>query len=244
MVIATTPEATYQAFFEADAQQNAEAWANVLHYPHVRVAANGKFELYQTLVEYAAQASWTERKATGWVRTEGIATSRTHNSAEKVHLAGGWIRRNEDGDSILENRVLYVLTKINADWGIQARFACGAAESWKPGIGEEARRFVEAFLSSMKKGALCECLSMMNDDFVCVLQNKVEVLPASLPTLQCLEESWKTSNASTEIKTIQDGVSGANIGIVFRGPDKKNVGVVMLVSKKNQSTEILALSII
>ena len=116
------PEDAYREFFRADSAQQAEAWAAVMSYPHVRVSARGNTAYYETPEAYAAGASWTAREATGWVRSVGVDTVRLHESADKVHLAGGWTRYNAQDEPILRNRVTYVLTRVEGSWGIQARF--------------------------------------------------------------------------------------------------------------------------
>ena len=45
-----------------------------------------------------------------------------HETDDKVHLAGGWTRFRADDSPIISNRVLYVLTRLEQGWGIQARF--------------------------------------------------------------------------------------------------------------------------
>ena len=83
-----TPEDAYYGFFEADASQNGDAWAAVMSYPHVRVAASGQTVYYDTARDYADAADWTSRVATGWVLTRGREPVRLHESPNKVHLVG------------------------------------------------------------------------------------------------------------------------------------------------------------
>ena len=120
--IFAAPEDAYYEFFRADSAQQAEAWAAVMSYPHVRVSARGNPVYYETPEAYASGASWTQREATGWVRSVGIDPKRLHESANKVHLAGGWTRYNAQDEPILRNRVTYILTRVKGSWGIQARF--------------------------------------------------------------------------------------------------------------------------
>ena len=98
-----SPEEAYRAFFETFNRKDAEAWAEVMNYPHVRVAPVGGAEvnkasagvprtparLYPTVADYAAAADWERFERTGWVRTEGIPPQRIHESENVVHLAGG-----------------------------------------------------------------------------------------------------------------------------------------------------------
>ena len=51
-----------------------------MRYPHVRVAAAGETEYFETSRDYADAADWTERVATGWVRTAGRQPTRLHVS--------------------------------------------------------------------------------------------------------------------------------------------------------------------
>ena len=116
------PEDPYYEFFRADSAKDAQAWAAVMSYPHTRVSATGNSPYYPTPEDYAARASWTAREATGWVRSVGVDPIRIHESADKVHLAGGWTRYNAKDEPILRNRVTYILTRLDGSWGIQARF--------------------------------------------------------------------------------------------------------------------------
>ena len=93
-----------------------------MSYPHTRVSATGQSPYYDTPEDYAARASWKDRVATGWVRSVGVDPVRIHESADKVHLAGGWTRYNVQDEPILRNRVTYIFTRIEGSWGIQARF--------------------------------------------------------------------------------------------------------------------------
>lgn len=121
-----TPEDAYFGFFDADRSQDAAAWAAVMNYPHVRVAAAGETEYFELPRDYAEAADWTARVATGWIRTAGRQPTRLHESRDRVHLVGGWTRYNAADEPILRNRVTYIVTRPAGSWGIQARFAVGA----------------------------------------------------------------------------------------------------------------------
>ena len=148
-----TPEDAYFGFFVADASQNGDAWAAVMSYPHVRVAASGPTVYFATARDYADAADWTSRVATGWVRTRGRDPVRLHESPERIHLVGGWTRLDANDEPILKNRVTYILTKPGSSWGIQARFALGAYDGTEDeaaiGLASEAavgvvRRYYDA----------------------------------------------------------------------------------------------------
>ena len=142
-------EEAYRAFFENFNRKDAEGWAGVMSYPHVRVAPTGGAEvqkvaagvprtparLFPTAADYAGAANWERFERTGWVRTEGITTERIHESETMVHLAGGWSRYNAAGEAFVTNRVCYILTKLEEGWGIQARFG---VDSWVEGEDQSA----------------------------------------------------------------------------------------------------------
>lgn len=132
-----TPTAAYWAFFENFNRKDPEGWAGAMSYPHVRVSgaapraqaaqpgprtAAGVYPRPEDYASMAANAGWERFEMTGWVRTQGITPRVVQASDEKVHLAGGWTRHRADDSEIITNRVLYVLTKTDEGWGIQARF--------------------------------------------------------------------------------------------------------------------------
>jgi hypothetical protein len=130
----------YWAFFDTFNAQDAEAWAGVMSYPHVRVSPpppgpregatpRTASRVFETAEDYAAMAPRTFERiaATGWVRTEGIEPEVVHEADDRMHLAGGWTRFNAADEPILTNRVSYILTRLDERWGIQARFGI---DSW------------------------------------------------------------------------------------------------------------------
>ena len=144
-----SPEEAYRGFFERFNAKDADGWASVMSYPHVRVAPTAGAEvqkvaagvprtparLFPTAADYAAMANWERFERTGWVRTEGIPTERIHESETMVHLAGGWSRYNAAGEAFVTNRVCYIMTKLEEGWGIQARFG---VDSWVEGEDQSA----------------------------------------------------------------------------------------------------------
>ena len=149
-----TPEEAYFEFFRADSAKEAEAWAAVMSYPHVRVSGAGRVDYYETAAEYAARASWEAREATGWVRSRGIEPVRLQESDDKVHLAGGWTRFNADDEPILSNRVTYILTRVEGSWGIQARFGTDSFAEAESFDVSAAVGVVERHLEDLVRGDL------------------------------------------------------------------------------------------
>lgn len=156
-----SPEAAYRGFFRADNAKNPPGWAACMSYPHVRVSATGSMVRYETPQQYADAADWTSREATGWVRSEGIEPERIQESDSKVHLAGGWTRFNAQNQPILENRVTYILTRIEDSWGIQARLGI---DSFTDGVVDETEReataVVEDFVAQLGKNQVDACAKL------------------------------------------------------------------------------------
>ena len=134
-----TPTDAYWSFFDRFNAKDPHGWAGAMSYPHIRVSAaqpprptgdsvaglRTASGLYPTADDYASMATragWERFEATGWVRTQGITPRVAQSSDDKVHLAGGWTRHRADDSEIVTNRVLYVLSRMESGWGIQARF--------------------------------------------------------------------------------------------------------------------------
>ncbi|MCY3567954.1 MAG: hypothetical protein OXH38_04965 [Chloroflexi bacterium] len=149
-----TPTAAYWAFFDRFNAKDPNGWAGAMSYPHVRVSAASPRAsgaqpgartasgVYPSAADYAAMAAdagWQRFEVTGWVRTQGITPRVVHSSTDKVHLAGGWTRHRADDSEIVTNRVLYVMTRTDEGWGIQARFGVdGFSKGAERGAESEA----------------------------------------------------------------------------------------------------------
>jgi hypothetical protein len=111
--------------------QDFEAMAAVCHYPHVRIGG-GEVSVWETAEEYAAPESRDAQqrflKATGWHRSARESRSVLQSSADKVHILVRFTRYREDDSVIGTHDSLWILTKRDGRWGVQARssFAPGA----------------------------------------------------------------------------------------------------------------------
>ena len=95
-------------------------WSATLHYPHVRFAS-------ETVTVYPSAAEFTDRpvfeglRSTGWRRSAWRSRTPTLASDSKVHLETVFERYNAKGEAIGRYHSLYIVTKIDGRWGIQAR---------------------------------------------------------------------------------------------------------------------------
>ena len=235
-----TPEEVYREFFRADSAQDAQAWADVMSYPHVRVSADGRVHYFETAADYASSASWTARKATGWVRSEGIEPERVHASADMVHLAGGWTRYNADGEPILENRVVYLLTRPDGSWGIQARFACGAAPTWR-GIDDPApTHAVRQYCEALREADHDRCARLVRYPLTLVGVGTVR----RLEDAAAFERAFATpaGGAPATVRAIANGSAGATVAATSGSDPDRRTQTLFLVAKNAGSCRIVAMS--
>jgi hypothetical protein len=148
---------THQAFLALDRYletwntRDPARWATSLHFPHVRASA-AEFPLFKTREDYIASVDFEQTLATGWRYTRWDHPRRVLQvGLDKVHMAGLWRRYAEDGRTLNQNYVTYVITETDGRWRIQARFGAGrpltdaAAASRN---ADAARKGLDAFMTA------------------------------------------------------------------------------------------------
>ena len=125
-----TPEAAYFAFLETFNARDAAGWAGVNSWPHARVSAAAPdssvhwrppTRVFSDAEEYLSAPLWDDLEATGWARSESMTPEIVQSSELKAHIAGGWIRYDADDQAMAANRVVYVATRTDEGWGLQAQ---------------------------------------------------------------------------------------------------------------------------
>lgn len=125
-----SPEAAYYAFLETFNARDGEGWAGVNTWPHARVSAAAPdssvhwrppTRVFSTTEEYLAEPLWADLEATGWARSDSLPPTIVQSSAIKAHVAGGWTRYDANGAAMAANRVVYVMTRTDDGWGMQAQ---------------------------------------------------------------------------------------------------------------------------
>lgn len=109
------------AFMSAFNAKDASAWADTLHFPHVRIAS-GKVAVYPDKASFVA-AMDLERFAdtTGWSYSTWDERHVVQQSSEKVHVATLFSRHKADGGVFESFQSLYIVEKIGGRWGVRAR---------------------------------------------------------------------------------------------------------------------------
>ena len=248
-----SPEDAYFGFFRADRAKNGEAWAAVNSYPHVRIAATTKLTgmdaktssfFCATPEEYAAEADWTSREATGWVRTRGRQPVRFHESPDKVHLLGGWTRFNKDDEPILSNQVTYIMTRPKDSWGIQARFSVQSLKGPSQETGNSAVALVEQYIEAMKQGDAATRVSLTRFPFVRVGVGEVEVIDDATAMRELLSKAPARKITASLAQALQTSVSGAIVAasVAYATGEKENH--LLLVGKLEDDWTIAGVSTI
>ena len=241
-----TPEAAYFGFFKADRAKNADAWAAVMSYPHVRVAATGKTDYFDTSRAYADAADWTSREATGWVRTVGREPVRLHESSDRVHLLGGWTRYNAEDEPILWNRVTYILTRPVGSWGIQARFAVGSYDARDDEPAAEAA--VDAAIGSVRR--YYDALDK-NDRNACARLCRFPMIEVGVGEIARIEDGTRLGQrvsrgtgriSNLEIRAAQSGADGIIVALTAEYASGGGEQSVLVVGREADTWRIAGIS--
>jgi hypothetical protein len=118
-------------FMAAFNDQDLEGMAAVYHYPHVRIGG-GAVSVWETAEEVTTPESRAglERslKAMDWHRSAWESREVLQSSADKVHILVRCTRYRDDDSVIGTYDSLWIVTKRDGRWGIQARSSFAGAE--------------------------------------------------------------------------------------------------------------------
>ena len=107
-------------FLEAFNAKDADAWADTLLYPHVRLAS-GKVAVYQDKAGYVAAMNFERFTDAGWAYSTWDERHVVQTSPDKVHVATLFSRHRADGSVYESFQSLYVIEKVDGRWGVRAR---------------------------------------------------------------------------------------------------------------------------
>ncbi len=240
------PEEAYWMFFTAFNAKDAEAWAGVMSYPHVRVPALGSPRYFETPEAYVSRSSWERMEATGWVRTQGIEPTRLHESADKVHLAGGWTRYNAADEPIISNRVAYILTRLDGSWGIQARFG---VDSFMEGENVEdsaatATDLVERYLEALDALDFADCARLSIYPFTQVGIGEVQQFQDEAALERWLAAIPRRRTTKRDVRASQTGTDGVNVAVTATFESGQAEHALFLVAKREGRWGIAGRSVI
>ena len=112
----------YETFITALNAGDTQAMFQVMHVPHIRISGNGVV-IYKTKAELEREYmnGFLNRAGTTWHHTEMDWVQALHSSESKVHLYLQWTRYDKDCSPIATHPALWIMTKIDGNWGAQCR---------------------------------------------------------------------------------------------------------------------------
>lgn len=97
-----------------------KAWAATLNFPHVHLAGN-EVQVWSTAEEYARQNDVRELGKSGWSRSRWDWRRLIQQSPDKLHFLVQFTRFGADDKPIGSYESLYIVTRKDGHWGVQAR---------------------------------------------------------------------------------------------------------------------------
>ena len=108
------------SFMSTFNNRDMKTWSKTLNYPHVRLAG-GKVTVWSTQEEYAAEDIFERLAPTGWNYSAWLSREVILVSEDKVHISTVFQRYDKDHNPMKKYQSLYIVTKQNGVWGVQAR---------------------------------------------------------------------------------------------------------------------------
>ena len=108
------------AFFVAFNARDNEALKKTLHYPHVRINEAGGVNVWKDASEAGTNFDALARNE-GWARSSLDSVTMRQHDEVKVHFEVVFSRYKADGTKYATYQSLWVSTKKDGTWGIQAR---------------------------------------------------------------------------------------------------------------------------
>ncbi len=116
--------ATLDRFMAALNARDEPALNATLNFPHVRLAS-GRVTTWEARGTYRI-ADFLGRAGDGWHASRWDERTVVHAGADKVHLAVVFSRWRADGSLIGRYRSIYIVTRVDGTWGVQARSSFAA----------------------------------------------------------------------------------------------------------------------
>ena len=107
-------------FIDAFNARDPKAWAATLKFPHVRLAG-GQVQVWATPDDYAKSNDVAQFANTGWRYTKWDWRQLVQSDEGKLHFVLQFTRYGDGDKKIASYQSLYIQTKIDGAWGVQAR---------------------------------------------------------------------------------------------------------------------------
>ena len=107
-------------FLEAFNERDIEAWSKTLNYPHVRFAS-GQVKVWENRQAFVSETNLQPLIESGWNHSRWLRREVVLSSPSKVHISTSFERYDKDNQAISAYESLYIITRKDNQWGIQAR---------------------------------------------------------------------------------------------------------------------------
>ena len=107
-------------FLEAFNDRDIEAWSKTLNYPHVRFAS-GQVKVWENRQAFISETNLQPLIKSGWNHSRWLRREVVLSSPVKVHISTSFERYDKDNQAISAYESLYIITRKDNQWGIQAR---------------------------------------------------------------------------------------------------------------------------
>jgi hypothetical protein len=148
---------TLEQFIEIFNTRDPKRWSEILHYPHLQCTPFREPKVFTTPEVYAAATDFNRMVEMGWHHSTWDFKELVQVSENKVHAFGQYTRYKDDGGKLHANTTAYILTRVNGQWGIQARFNTGLflhPLSAEADPEEKAKDIIKAYFSADGDGAM------------------------------------------------------------------------------------------
>lgn len=228
----------YDSLHLVFSSRNPEAFAALMHYPHVRPSSGGEEQqVFSTPEEYAIliSAFYPKVIASGWDHTKPGEREVFHLGEAKAHVAGKYSRYSEDGSVIFSNQASYVVTKEDdGSIGIQARFPAGRklpTEAERNESKEAAIGVVNDFMTAFNARDEEAWAATLNYPHVRVASGTVKVSRTAKEYTDNFDFDafasrfgWHHSGWDS-IEVVQVGTQGVNVALTFSRYDANNIKI-------------------
>jgi hypothetical protein len=116
--------AVLDAFMSALNHGDEAGFNGSYNFPHVRLAS-GKVTIWQSSGDYKLK-DFLARAGEAWARSQWEERTPIHVGSDKVHFAVKFSRWRKDGTELSRNRSIYIMTRQDGHWGVQARSSFAA----------------------------------------------------------------------------------------------------------------------
>lgn len=179
--IAGQVRAALGTYLDGFNSRDAASWAATLSYPHVQIGAGAVPQVWPTPEASAAAFAEARRFQPGWDRSLLSSTEVLWCSANAAYARVNYLHYDAVDSAQSSLRGMYVLTRANGRWGVQARFwgltPAGGELGYDASRG--ARHGLEEFLAGQQERSAEAMAASANLPLVTLVAGEVSTFAAA-----------------------------------------------------------------